>query len=342
MLWIDKLRQRRKKAAERPTHSEPAIPDAREDDAAIVQMIRKKIELGWALREPYAHLWMYCAAFLRRGDWHSWDDMVRSAVSRRPEEMPDAITDAKAVDNHLPIYYQSYLTEFRQGMPILRVEPPDSTELGRLTAELGNRVLDRRIEPDYGNEGAMRMSAVRQILLFGEILGRVQWDSDDPNSNGKGDVFAEGVDVLGFLKDAYSIGRWPPRFLIEMDCRHVDEIHDIYGKWVAPEIGLVGKTMYYDTLATSVSKEALSQVRPAMKDAAIVYRFFIPACSAYPKGMCFHIVGKEILRRHELQLGKWPFVRAAWEESELNLYPCLLYTSPSPRDATLSRMPSSA
>ena len=26
----------------------------------------------------------------------------------------------------------------------------------------------------------------------------------------------------------------------------------------------------------------------------------------------------------------------------VNLYPCLLYTSPSPRDATLSRMPSSA
>ena len=29
-----------------------------------------------------------------------------------------------------------------------------------------------------------------------------------------------------------------------------------------------------------------------------------------------------------------------WEQSKANL--CLLYTSPSPRDATLSRMPSSA
>ena len=28
--------------------------------------------------------------------------------------------------------------------------------------------------------------------------------------------------------------------------------------------------------------------------------------------------------------------------AENNIYPCLLYTSPSPRDATLSRMPSSA
>ena len=28
--------------------------------------------------------------------------------------------------------------------------------------------------------------------------------------------------------------------------------------------------------------------------------------------------------------------------SSLYIYPCLLYTSPSPRDATLSRMPSSA
>ena len=32
------------------------------------------------------------------------------------------------------------------------------------------------------------------------------------------------------------------------------------------------------------------------------------------------------------------------EQAEINTipYPCLLYTSPSPRDATLSRMPSSA
>ena len=32
----------------------------------------------------------------------------------------------------------------------------------------------------------------------------------------------------------------------------------------------------------------------------------------------------------------------AWNEETLNLNICLLYTSPSPRDATLSRMPSSA
>ena len=31
-----------------------------------------------------------------------------------------------------------------------------------------------------------------------------------------------------------------------------------------------------------------------------------------------------------------------WAANISGLYPCLLYTSPSPRDATLSRMPSSA
>ena len=35
------------------------------------------------------------------------------------------------------------------------------------------------------------------------------------------------------------------------------------------------------------------------------------------------------------------YMRAQLEE-EKQLIPCLLYTSPSPRDATLSRMPSSA
>ena len=32
----------------------------------------------------------------------------------------------------------------------------------------------------------------------------------------------------------------------------------------------------------------------------------------------------------------------SWEGKLMHLYDCLLYTSPSPRDATLSRMPSSA
>ena len=31
-----------------------------------------------------------------------------------------------------------------------------------------------------------------------------------------------------------------------------------------------------------------------------------------------------------------------WENDSRHIYTCLLYTSPSPRDATLSRMPSSA
>ncbi len=35
-------------------------------------------------------------------------------------------------------------------------------------------------------------------------------------------------------------------------------------------------------------------------------------------------------------------LRTAWDEVIVSLQPVLLYTSPSPRDATLSRMPSSA
>ena len=38
-------------------------------------------------------------------------------------------------------------------------------------------------------------------------------------------------------------------------------------------------------------------------------------------------------------LAKFPFTE---KEDLRQAYPCLLYTSPSPRDATLSRMPSSA
>ena len=46
----------------------------------------------------------------------------------------------------------------------------------------------------------------------------------------------------------------------------------------------------------------------------------------------------------ELDLSKWNILRwrPGWVNNEQQAYTCLLYTSPSPRDATLSRMPSSA
>ena len=42
------------------------------------------------------------------------------------------------------------------------------------------------------------------------------------------------------------------------------------------------------------------------------------------------------------QMGSQIAALAAMAGYTTNIYDCLLYTSPSPRDATLSRMPSSA
>ena len=54
----------------------------------------------------------------------------------------------------------------------------------------------------------------------------------------------------------------------------------------------------------------------------------------------------EIARDHEVDVvlvaGDLFESAAPTPESEALVYDCLLYTSPSPRDATLSRMPSSA
>ena len=323
MRLLDRLRGRggsrqAEPAQTEPTHMEPERPDLRGTDEDLVYTFRQTINRCWALREPYARLWMYCAAFLRGDQWADWDSEMRSEA-RRPEALPSIIADARSVDNHLPIYYNKHGLAFRQGMPILRAVAPSEKPLDKLAAELGTRLLELREDVDHGNEWALRMSAVRQILLFGEALARVQWESD--GGDGKGDVLVEGVPVFGFLKDAYSVGKWPPRFLIEMDCRHVDEIHDIYGAWVPTESGLVERTHYYDTLAVSMAQTTWEQTRPAMPDAAIVYRIFFSPCKTYSKGMCFHLVGDQILRRHALQAGRWPFARAVWEESELNLYP---------------------
>ena len=55
------------------------------------------------------------------------------------------------------------------------------------------------------------------------------------------------------------------------------------------------------------------------------------------------------IRRDELDIYDIPiseitreFVRTVEEWKKMHLHVCLLYTSPSPRDATLYRMPSSA
>ena len=61
------------------------------------------------------------------------------------------------------------------------------------------------------------------------------------------------------------------------------------------------------------------------------------------------VVGKSSCSLCELTHGWNPFGKRKWKtvckSSDLNIqliHSCLLYTSPSPRDATLSRMPSSA
>ena len=53
-------------------------------------------------------------------------------------------------------------------------------------------------------------------------------------------------------------------------------------------------------------------------------------------------VGKTEIARRLARLVKAPFVKVEASKFTEVGYVCLLYTSPSPRDATLSRMPSSA
>ena len=59
--------------------------------------------------------------------------------------------------------------------------------------------------------------------------------------------------------------------------------------------------------------------------------------------LCFLLIPLLILGLLGLLLG-WLFFRGKKVEGDLTVEAegCLLYTSPSPRDATLSRMPSSA
>ena len=64
---------------------------------------------------------------------------------------------------------------------------------------------------------------------------------------------------------------------------------------------------------------------------------------------CNHIrISRNVFELKTTESIKWVFVGGFWSDNTFPFqYPshhnsCLLYTSPSPRDATLSRMPSSA
>ena len=330
MLFLDNLKKRLSKQTDfeqSPTHRDPERPAPDTSEQELVAGFRQMVNACWAVRDPFTYLWTYCVAFLRGDQWRDQERAVRSSF-RRTDSLPPAVENARITDNQLPIYYNKHLSYFRLGMPQLRAEAtpdedggPVDRELAKLQGRLATRLLERREEVDYGNEAAMRMSAVRQMELFGEIQARVQWD---PDAGKKGDVSAELVNVFGCLKDPYSIwlesvGR-PPRFLIEMDCRHVDEIHDLFGIWVTPEGGLTERTQYYDMMAVNVGQHGMVQARPPMPDAAMVYRIFFSPCQQWPEGQCFIMVGDQIPRRHKLQDGRWPFARAVWEQSEFNLY----------------------
>ena len=74
---------------------------------------------------------------------------------------------------------------------------------------------------------------------------------------------------------------------------------------------------------------------------AIILMFVLSACSSMNGNINKGVEVGDVLLRGGSEVPKWFFDYP--KDSEEAVYAvCLLYTSPSPRDATLSRMPSSA
>ena len=74
---------------------------------------------------------------------------------------------------------------------------------------------------------------------------------------------------------------------------------------------------------------ALESKRLDKLEEAITRSNTVAECLSYSMKVCASLVSVREFRQHVLRL-------------LARMYSCLLYTSPSPRDATLSRMPSSA
>ena len=73
------------------------------------------------------------------------------------------------------------------------------------------------------------------------------------------------------------------------------------------------------------------------------YKLSIKFTDFYKKGEAFHYpFGAPFISGNKAELNDWWFKKFLYPKVPHSDYVCLLYTSPSPRDRTRSRMPSSA
>lgn len=299
------------------------VPLASDEQKKIVEWIRAEHAVASRERDKFSHIHEQC---LRAWEGDQYTEYVLGPGQRweRRQVKPQGGYSVRKVDNQLLSLCRWALSRAAQSLPNVQLTPEDESPEKKQRAAYGNKIL--RAYQKTTDEPALREQELLWLVGVGEVLRRSSWDPDggDPG-NPQGDLLSEIVNVFLYMKDPYSIGKWPPTYIIEEDVRHVDWIKDRYGIKV-DSVSVTDATRRLDTIATAGSQGG-GGGRVPMKDAAILTRLTVPRSKKHPGGRCWIICGDKLLDEYRLQAGVFPYSLATWYPVAGRLYPISLIES---------------
>lgn len=278
----------------------------------LEECYRDALQARW----PYERKTLQSLLFWAGDQWSSvYEDMTRR-LGRRIE-VPPYCEVARIVDNQLPIYIRSIISMATDALSDYHAVPATSDPEDKKAAKLATRLL--RIRDREDNEDVLREETLLWLIGSGEILRRTWYNPDRESYDGiKGDIDTELVNIFRYVKDPLSPDVWPPRWLIEMDARHVDWVKARYGKIVEPE-DVADVMRNVEILAMNVQSGG-SLPTDRRNERTILKRMYIAPCENYPKGRVIVWVKDRILDEHEFQADVYPFSRARWYHIPGRLY----------------------
>jgi hypothetical protein len=294
------------------------VPSKDLDSKGLVAWAESGFQLGYHSRRPYQDM-VELAMHFWAGD--QWFDLASDAIAyySRRELSPDACEKIKRVNNQIPVFIRSIVAAVMDNTPDLEAVPATSQEEDKIAAQLGTYILKWRDRAD--KEELLREQEALWLMSAGEVLRKTYWDADA--NDGQGDIVSEVVDFFRYVKDPYSTGTWPPRWIIEFDARDVDWVREKYGnKKLEPE-AVTDITAVEDSLA--YNGQLLSRDRrDAQGSSVILKRLTLPPSKRFPKGHTYVWAGDVLLHEHDLQAGMFPYSSVVWFPVPRRLYPISL------------------
>lgn len=290
-----------------------------EDREGLINWLEAGYQQGLYARQPYEPI---ALRSLMMWAGNQWSSVIADPIYEwsRKDLYPEGCEVARKVNNQIPQFVRSIIATMMENMPRIECIPATSEQMDVEAAGTATKWL--RYSHRKDEERRLRQGELMQLFGCGEVIRRTWYDPDVSENKWSGDVETESCHFFRYVKDPWSVGVWPPRFLVEYDARDVDWIREKYGKSVKPE-SVAAAADFEDRLAMNVFYNA-NAARESMKNAAVVKRMYVAPCGRWPNGHVWVWANKVLLDEHDLQGGWWPFARAAWLDVPMRLYPMSL------------------